>query len=268
MDHLIALGASVNQEDEIRRWPLSIAVDCDHTALALSLIEHGASLNQYNGFKELLPIEVYIDKYTGRTQNKFFFQLIPGDSMKILKVICNLLDKEMQDSDIEKEHRREVLPSVLHMLIQKLKLFEYLSMTTSDVYTDMKLNGHRITRDYVSLKTVNLCSVLLVLLGCVMFHDANFRSSYFARDAERVYHATAIGDLWDAYNNWNRGVKTLQSLCIQKTRQSMNNLADESFENLSLPSNICKFLMLHDVADVLCEAYQMWPKCMSIEDLM
>ena len=272
VNQLIKLGASVNQENGYGRAPLHLAVcDC-HTEIALSLIEHGASVNHqvewYDGY--YLPIERYINKYIGHTQNKRFFQLIPEDNMDILKAICTLLKRETEHSDIPKEHRREVA-SMLHKLIQKLKCFESLSMTMrireeygleaecNRYMYFLELNQHLIAKHCVTLKALYLCSVLLILLGCtcdVSFRDFDSERSDFAHNAEHVYHASAIKDLWDAYNK-NKCVKRLQALCIQKTRQSIHNLADESFDCLPVPSSICKLLMRHDVADVLFKAYQM-----------
>ena len=282
VNHLIKLGASVNQTDRMRNSPLYIATCIGHTDLALLLIEHGASVNQRGGFHDDLPIEGYIDKYRESAQNKLFLQLIPGNNMDILKAISRLLKMEIECSYEEKEHRMEVLSSMLHKLIQKLECFESLSMTIGirDEYDEfvgwdtdmyfMELNGHLIAMNFWSLNAIYLCSVLLVLLGCtcdVSFRDFDIKQSYFADNAEHVYHATAILELWDTYNK-NKCVKRLQALCIQKTRQSMRRLADESFESLPVPSSMRKLLMLHDVADVLFKAYQMWPKCMPIEELM
>ena len=38
----------------------------------------------------------------------------------------------------------------------------------------------------------------------------------------------------------------------------MVSLTDESFQCLPVPSSIRKAVMLHDIADVLCEAYHTW----------
>ena len=231
----------------------------------------------YKGY--VLPIEQYIDMYTGHSPDKLFSQLIPADNMDILKAICTLLKREIEGSGVEKEHRREVLSSMLHTLIRKLKCFESLSMTmmireeydreaeyNRDMYF-LEVNQHLITKDYVSFKAVYLCSVLLILLGCdINVTGFNIKQSAFAENPEHVNHASAIEELWDSYNK-NKCVKRLQALCIQKTRQSMHNFADVSFESLPVPSSIRKLLMLHDIADFLFEAYQMWPKCMPIENV-
>ena len=48
----------------------------------------------------------------------------------------------------------------------------------------------------------------------------------------------------------------------------MHSLTDESFHSLPIPHHLHKLMLLHDVADVVCKAFQMWPKLMTIEDLM
>ena len=276
--HLIKLGASVNHIGAFKYRPLHLALKDDHTELALSLIEHGASVkhqikSEYY-CQPYLPIEFYIIDH--HTQDELFLQLIPEDDVDILKAISALLEKEIDYSGVEKEHQREV-SSMMQKLIQKLKCFEFLSMSIQlnrdyehelpAALNCMVLNEHLIAKDYESLKAVYLCSVLLILLGCnVSVFDINIVPAV-AEFARNVYHTSAIEDLWDVYNK-NRGIKRLQTLCIQKTRQSMHKLTDESFETLPVPSSIRKLLMLHDVADVVFKAYQMWPKCMPIEDLM
>ena len=60
----------------------------------------------------------------------------------------------------------------------------------------VEINQHLIAMDYVSLKSIYLCSVLLIILGCdVSFGDFDIDQSALAENAELVYHTSAIEDL-------------------------------------------------------------------------
>ena len=129
----------------------------------------------------------------------------------------------------------------------------------------LKLNNSALISGIESSKVIYLCSVLLILLGCdVSFEGAENLCLYI--DAPSF-----VNELWRMYRQkqlQKDNMKRLQTLCIQKTRQSMVSLTDESFQSLPVPSYIRRLLMLHGVAKVLCEAYQMWPQCIPNEDIM
>ena len=270
---IIKHGASVNEKDRRGDSPLHLATD--HTELAFSLIEHGASVNQENNVGHL-PISYYVESDMECFNDELFVRLMPERSVGI-KTICALL--ATRDND-QKVCRREVLSTVLHQLIQHLILDEPLSMKIETenameyaflqmgIEVDMYLNENVIASNMDSLRAVYLCSVLLILMESDACYSDNLvgRLASHALDEDK-YHAQAIDDLWKAYNQ-KHTVKKLQTVCVQRTRQSMRSLTDESFQSLQVPSCVCKLLMLHDVADVLCEAYLMWPECMAIDDFM
>ena len=264
--HLIDLGADVNYRAE-KSLPLHTAVKHGHTELALSLIKHGASVNQATpgGYLPLYHA-VAQGKDAKYFNHELFTQLIPECNMDILKIICKLLCNT-KPSDKEKEHTMEVLSSMLHKLVQHLILGGPLSISIKgDISSfEMTLNEHLIM-NHTPLKMVYMCSVVVMLLGCdVSFVDSIVPQLPFSTSVTKA-EADAIDKLWNTYKQ-KTGVKKLQALCIQETRLSMSSLTDESFQSLPVPARVHSLLMLHDVSHVLWEAYQMWPKCMPIEEL-
>ena len=265
---LIEQGASVNNEDSSGDQPLNIALTCGCTELALSLIKHGASVNQTD-MHGSLPITWYVYKDLKHSNDEIFTRLIPGDSMNILKTICQILSYS-EPTDPGSEHKLEVLSSRLHKLIQHLIAVETLCINFRHGISDFKirLNQHLIT-SCAPLRAVYLCSVLLILLGCnVSYVDEIASSLRTSRTtAEYLKQAYVIDDLWNTYKQ-KTGVRKLQALWIQKTRQSMHSLSDESFQSLPIPPHLQNRLMLQDIADVLFEGYKMWPKFIPNEKLM
>ena len=272
---LIKHGASVNQRDLRSDLPLNLAVKHGHTDVALLLIKHGASVSQSDrhGY---LPFTCYVKKVNEdakRYNDGLFTKLIPDSKMDILKLICQIISQ----NDFAKEQglKLEVLSSELHKLIQHFILVEEIYITISAIIGnfcfEMKLNGYVIT-SFASMKTIYLCSVLVILLGCKVSFVGTMETSASsvgtsATPAGYVEQEHAIDDLWNAYKE-KKGVRKLQAICVQITRQSMNSLTDDSFQSLPVPLHLQKMLMFQDIADVLFEGYQMWPKCISIEELI
>ena len=270
---LIKHWTPMNQQDTHDHLPLHIAVKYGHTELALSLIKHGASVNQASS-EGYLPLHHAVAQgLDGKHFNDdLFTKLMPGSSMDILKTICQIL-KQTKSTDKEKEHKMELLSSMLHKLIQHLILCEPLSINIKgDIYCfNISLNQHLIVKG-TTLKTVYICSVLMILLGCdvssvdsIVPQLPSLENSTAIPDY--LQKAYSIDDLWNAYKQM-AVIKTLQAVCIQKTRLSMNSLTDESFQSLPVPSCVRSLLKLHGVAHVLCEAYEMLPKFMTLEELM
>ena len=117
-----------------------------------------------------------------------------------------------------------------------------------------------------------MCSVLVILLGCDVSSVGSIVPQLPSLETstaipDYLQKAYAIDDLWNAYKQ-KAVVKTLQALCIQKTRLSMNSLTDESFQSLPVTCRARSLLKLRDATHLLCEAYQMLPKFMAIEELM
>ena len=150
---LIKHGAPMNEQDNY--LPLHIAVKYGHSALALSLIKHGASVNQASS-EGYLPLHHAVSQgLDGKHFNgELFTKLIPGSSMDILKTICKIL-KQTKPTDKEKEHKMQILSSMLHKLIQHLILCEPLSINIKgDIYCfEISLNQHLIVKS-TTLKTV------------------------------------------------------------------------------------------------------------------
>ena len=266
---LIEKGASVNQGDRFGGFPLHIALRYGHTELAHSLIKHGASVNQEDRYGRL-PVSWCVHGGTANDadlHDEILTKLIPGGNMDILKTICQIFRYSLS-TGTGKEHTLECLSSMLHKLIQHLIVVETLSITMRKDICGFKFNINQhviVSYPYPPVEAIYLCSVLFILLGCNVSHvDAIashcLKSPYLA-------DAHAIDALWNNYKQ-KTGVRELQALCIQKSRQFMNSLTDESFQSLPVPSYLQKMLMLQDIADVLFEGYKMWPKRICIEELM
>ena len=271
---LIEKGASVNQRDKFGELPLHTALRYYHTELALSLIKHGASVNQGDKYGRL-PVSWCVhgipDNDAG-LNDEILTKLIPGGNMDVLKTICQIFRYPLPTGTREdrEEHNLEMLSSTLHKLIQHLIVVNTLSITMRKAICGFKfkINQHEIVRGpYPPVKNIYLCSVLFIVLGCNVSHVDAIASQLPLHLPLYLADARAIDTLWNIYRQ-PTGVRKLQALCIQKSRQFMNSLTDESFQSLPVPSYLQKMLMLQDIADVLFEGYKMWPKRICIEELM
>ena len=280
---LIKHGASVNQVDGLKGLPLHLALKHNHTELALSLTNHGASVNHKDGLGHL-PIAYYLDK-EAHFNGELFAKLIPASTMTILKVMFEILGKQ-KVTDKGKGKSGAVLSIMLHHLMQHLRLtepfpvtFEIRKQTLGDFGTSYEViiiadqpNNEIITHKEMTPKQLYLTSLLFILFDCnVLRPDIDTVTpphlfNYPASAQRHLLHAKAIDKLWNTYKQ--KDVRRLQTLCIQEARQSMRSLTSESFQSLPVPFRLRKLLMLYDVADVLCEAFQMWPKYISIENIM
>ena len=102
--------------------------------------------------------------------------------------------------------------------------------------------------------------VLLLDLDVTLMPDI----TEFTKSMPEESWKQTVNDIWMAYDQHPREVKSLFKLCIQCTRNSMRSLDDDRFHSVPLPSNIQNFLMLRDVAEVICEAWKLWPKCVKV----
>ena len=271
---LMKHGATVDLLDGFGDTPLCLAIWHGHSEVALSLIKHGANVSQSNRHG-ILPITFYVKKVNADAEHfndAIFTKLIPEIYTDIFNTICQIVE-ERKPCNAGEENKLEVLSSMLCKLIQHLIVTEPLSITIREdiSYFEMKLNQHVIV-NCAPLRTVYLCSVLVIFLGCkVSYVDAIVPQllclGTSRTEAEHLLQAHAIDDVWKSYKQ-KKGVRKLQVLCIPKTRQFLYSLTDESFQSLPVPSCLRKMLMLQDIAEILFEGYQMWPKCISIEELM
>ena len=267
---LIKHGASVNQVDGLKGLPLHLALLHTHTELALSLTNLGASVNQKDGLGHL-PIAYYLNK-EAHFNDELFSKLIPASNTDILKAMCEILGKQREVTDMGKGKSGAVLSGMLHHLMQHLSLTEPFALsfeigkqkidnfgTSYEVILIAnQLNNEMITHKEMSPKQFYLTSLLFILLDCNVLcpEDVTLPHLFNYPIAARrhLHHAKAIDELWNTYKQ--KDVRRLQTLCIKQARQSMHSLTSESFQSLPVPFRLRKLLMLHDVADVLCEAFQ------------
>ena len=214
-----------------------------------------------------LPITKYVDNYAHYNNDELFIKLIPESGVDVLKCIYKLSE---EDTVFRDECRNDVVLEMLHSLVQHLVFIEPLFITTKtremwngNICVDIGVNNNLLATEKISFKKLYLLSLLLILVECdICFPDAIAPQCQTPATAKHIGHALVIDDLWNAYKQKDR-VKRLQTFCIQKTRQSMHSLDDESFRSLPVPPRVCQLLMLRDVADALCEAFQLWPECMA-----
>ena len=239
--------------------PLHVAVACCNAESALHLIQLGASVDKYDVLGKL-PIEYYEKICMKRFQFELFEKLVPSGRMAILWSIGRILtDEKVLENDCE------VGCKLVCHLVQRLIQIDSLSVSIvclvhrHRIY--MEINKIVCLQAQHSSKGVYLISFLLLHL------DWNIVSTphavvpfYWHRSAQDDIHAHAIDNIWNAYIIKPK-VRSLLTLCIQQTRKCMNSLTSSSFMSLLVPSYIRRLLMYRNVADVLCEAWQLWPKC-------
>ena len=229
---------------------------------ALHLIELGAKVNQPDAIG-FLPIEYYEKHYTHEF-DKIFLRIIPVKKMGILKSICRLLDEGV-------DRKYEVMSQMLHCLLQRINQIgpanSYMAIHAT-VYrgyrsVDMQLNEELIVKPKRTFKAIYLASLLLFHLNWkIKFIPAaidlapHLHSSATEQDS---IHARAIDAIWKTHLDRPK-VKSLITLCVQKTRTYMSDMGDESFMSLPVPTYLRRLLMYADVGDVVTEAWSCWPE--------
>ena len=139
---LILHGASVNEEYH-GELPLHTAVERGHSELILSLIEHGASVNidQTDKYVQgILPITYYADNVKEDAKhfnNAIFTQLIPGSGIDIFKTIFRICE-EGKPCNTGEESNLKALSSMLYKLIQYLILVEPLTIIVEQRFRDFE----------------------------------------------------------------------------------------------------------------------------------
>ena len=273
LDLFDILKTSENLNNSSRKeLPLHTSVWRGLTENALCLIELGANIMQTDGFGQL-PINYYIYIYTETYDAELFTSLMSSCSRYLLRIICVLLieTRAVQDYD--------VILKMLQQLLQRLILDQPISFmihieTESDsdiedditneyIMLDIKLNQDDVYSGVISVQSLYLLSLLLFHLDCDISFPETFKPhvQHSESSKEILTYTQAVDDIWKTHNK-KSGVRSLLSLCIQQIRQSMNSLSDSSFLTLPVPSHICKMLMNQDIADVICEAWRLWPQCL------
>ena len=244
-----------------RHLPLHTAVRYGMSDNVLELIKLGAKADQPNAMG-LLPTEHYEMHYTHKF-HEIFLQIIPSNSFEILKSICRLVDEVDRDDEVVST----MLQCLLQRIIQMGPASVAIHATVHQGYrsVDMQLNEELIVKPRQSFKAVYLSSLLLLHLDWNILSTPFVLAPYLHSSVTQqdLNHACAIDDIWKTYLRRPK-VKSLMTLCIQQTRKRMSNMNDESFMSLPVPAYIRRLLMYMDVADVISEAWRLWPECKPI----
>ena len=222
---------------------------------ALYLISLGAEVNKIDGYYECLPIECYIAgrrPYLFKEQFEFheelFIKLLPLSSMNTFEIICKITLKNFE---------LVVASKMVYPLLQRHVNTGNISLSKQIQYKD----------DYQAFYLESLL-VLLLDLDVTQMPDIAAMMRYFYAFMPEVSWKQRVVDIWEAYDQRHGKVKSLFKLCIQCTRKSMKSLDDDSFQSLPLPSKIQNVLMLRDIAEVICKAWKLWPKCVKVRDIV
>ena len=245
--------------------PLHTALSHGHVESALHLIKLGADINQPDGY-DCLPIEHFVKRYTQKRHaqefnEEMFETIMPSSSCSngILRSICSCLDDE------NGPHDSRVSSEILHQLLQRLILSGPLSVKIETykerprwVLSDDSRIGVQMTiNDSYQKKTLHpqilyKISLMLILLDVdvLSLPDAIAQQCEDPElsDEELLSGARAIDRLWEDYRN-KPTVRSLFSLCIRQTRNSMKSLSDRSFKSLPVAPTVMKSLMYHEVAE-------------------
>ena len=243
--------------------PLHTALSHGHIESALHLIKLGADINQPDG-NGCLPIEHFVERYTHKRHahefNEEMFETIMPSSWSngILRSICSCLDDENGPFD------SRVRSEVLHQLLQRLILSEPMSVKITafenfwgcEEYIIVRMNIYNSYQKQTIQPQIlyKICLMLfLVDVDVLSVPDAiaqQCEDSELA-DEEVLSGERAIDRLWEDYRN-KPTVRSLFSLCIRQTRNSMKSLSDKSFKSLPVAPKVLKALMYHDVPEEIC----------------
>ena len=230
--------------------PLHEALHHDCINSALYLISLGAEVNKTDEYYECLPIECYVGcanaayivKKQFEFQEKIFIKLLPPRCMNTFKIIHEVM---LNNFGID------VASTVVYPLLQR-------HVKTGNI--SLGIRTYRKHDDEYRIFYLKSLLVLLLDLDVTLMRDI----TEFRKSMPQESWKQTVNDIWMAYDKQHGEVKSLFKLCIQCTRNSMSSLDDDSFHSLLLPSKIQNFLMLRDVAEVICEAWKLWPKCVKV----
>ena len=238
--------------------PLCAAVTAGHSGTALHLIKLGASIDTRIAGSRL-PIHYLIDNCNKQDNDDLFFHLIPAQSLDIVSVIYDIL---------ERKKCSENLMEILHQLVQRLHFaqlkvaIEIWDTPFGGKMIRLTMNGKEIAMwdrreaKLHSWKALYLISsVLLGLHFNVTFPSNSVISMVLASAPEQiVMYAKATDDAWATFHQ-NSKVKPLVTLSILQIRHSMNSLDDKSFVSLCIPPYIHRILTCRDVSDIVCKEW-------------
>ena len=234
--------------------PLYEALHHDCINSALYLISLGAEVNKADGYYECLPIECYVGcanaayiiKKRFEFHEELFIKLLPPSCMNTFNIIHEIMLNNFEP---------DVASKMVYPLLQR-------HIKTGNI--SLGIRTYRKQDDeYQMFYLKSLLVLLLDLDVTLMYGIAEFTKSVTDESWKQ-----AVIDIWEAYDQRHGKVKSLFKLCIQCTRKSMSSLDDDSFQSLPLPSKIQNFLKLRDVAEIICEAWKLWPKCVIVQDIV
>ena len=275
---LLQTDHTLNDSVNMINLPLHLAVKKGYSEAALRLIQLGASVDTQD-FIFCLPIEYYQKSYSRQFHAKLFEKLVPSRSMDILRITSNTLYYEKT-----REIDGAIWCKMIRHLVQRLIHIDALSVTfqvtAKEGYVIIKScnnsegNANKQFRPLrcplikfqsepsLYLKRAYLTSLLILHLNwnCMSVPEAIAPMLPAKATEQEVAHAHALDGIWDTYRRKPR-ITSLLTLCIQQTRKHMNSLTDSSFMSLPVPASVRRLLMYRHIADIVWEAWRVWPEC-------
>ena len=242
--NLLATPQNLNDCDEYFYLPLHEAVEHCCVKNAQHLIKLGARVNQRDG-KSGLPLSYIRINDISQCNSELFFNLLPAreHSEDILSLIgCFLIERMNTDKT------DTYVFEMLHQLLQRLHFNEPINveMWNHSYSTIMVTNDVQVafTAQYQPcMLPVYLCSLLLVELQFDLASAPNKIVDELPANAgaEDLTYARAIDSMWTDYHQLCQP-KPLQRLCILHIRSSMTSLDDDSFLSLPVPPYLRRLL--------------------------
>ena len=186
--------------------------------------------------------------------------------MHILKSVSEILLFKIQ------YRKNKVILEMIHQFIQRLTFIQPLHVSVDIQYPMFRLTLNDRAIDIIiqhckSTFVVYLCSLILVEMQfdmlpatCNIGHQlVPYGRSLLVHRLHSLrphllHRAHAFDELWKTCSQ-KYNVKSLLRLCILQIRQSMNNLDDNSFLSLSVPSSTRTMLTCRDISERM---YEEW----------
>ena len=254
--------------------PLHGAVQCNRVSSALRLISLGAEVDKIDGFYNCLPIQCYINKYRYSNSVRFMEDIEFHEEL-FIKLLPSCMDYVQIIHTVMSGHfKPDVTSKMVYPLIQR-------HVNTANNPLSIPVPNYYDPSDKYRVFYLDTLLVLLLDLD-VGQHPFVSPFDYFdvaeepdiaemwKTEATRTKESwkQAANEIREVHDQRLRKVKSLFKLCIQRTRKSMRSLDDDSFQSLPLPPKMRNLLMLRDVAEVIYEAWKLWPKCFRVEDVV